>query len=287
MTENGRPPIKSIVGGNRKELLPMSWTEYLSFPALNGSVIVKGRKSLLHLKSEWDNGGEDSDAMQFGRMLHCLLFEPREVESRYRPWTGRRAGNEYRDYCEDAAAAGAEAVKATGEYSLESALEAAPSYLGNAKVQALIKAGQAEQTILWPECGLQCKGRLDWVSTAEHVLTDVKSAAEIEDRLFGKAFFRYGYDLKLGLYRRWLQLVTGEQWPVQVIVLENKRPYDVAIVPVPDAVLDQGVDKALRIIERVAVAIEHDYWPGVARGDYYPLAVPFFEMQEEVEEFTG
>jgi hypothetical protein len=72
-------PISSIVGGTRQEILSMPWPEYLEFPALNGSVIVKGRKSLLHLKDAWDNGGEDTDALQFGRLQHCLLFEPHEV----------------------------------------------------------------------------------------------------------------------------------------------------------------------------------------------------------------
>jgi len=283
-----RPPISSIVGGKRSELVSMPWPEYLEFPALNGSVLVKGRKSMRHLKYAWDNDGEDTDAMRFGRLQHCLLFEPREVESRYRTWEGRRAGKDYEAFCEDAALAGAEVVRAAGEYSMQAALEAAPAFLGNTKVQALISAGQAEQTVLAVESALQCKGRIDWISTAEHVLTDLKTTNDIQERLFGTSFFRYGYDVKLGLYRRWLDRVTGERWPVQVIVLESKPPYDTAVMNVPDAVLDSGVDKALRIIEKVWAAIETDQWPGVAGNEFYPLYVPFYEMDsEETEEFKG
>jgi len=137
------------------------------------------------------------------------------------------------------------------------------------------------------ECDLQCKGRLDWVSTSEHILTDLKNSATITPALFGKAFFNYGYDIKLGLYKRWLEAATGERWPVEAIVLEAQPPHDVAIVQVPDAVLDEGVEKALRIIEQVRRCIETDEWPGVAGGDYMLLKVPFYEMPEETEEFQG
>ncbi len=286
-TTTDRPPISSIIGGTRRELVHMPWPEYCSFPALNGSVIVRGRKSLLHLKHEWEHGGEDTEAMQFGRLLHCLLFEPSEIENRYRSWVGRRAGNDYESFCAEAEAAGAEVVRQSGEYSMDRALEAAQGFLCNSRVQALISAGQAEQTVLWTEEDVQTKGRLDWVSTSEHVLVDLKSANDISDKLFGAAFFRYGYDLKLGLYRRWLQGVTGDRWPVEVIALESKPPYDVATIPIPDAVLDSGVDKALAIIASVRQAIATDQWPGVAGNEPYPLVVPFYEMAEETEDFQG
>lgn len=274
-------PISTIVGGNERGLRHMTWDEYREFPALNGSCLVEGRKSMLHLKYAWDHGRKDTDSMQFGRLLHCLLFEPKEVESRYVAWEGRRAGNDYKAFCDEAEANGAEVIRADGEYSLATALEAAQGFLRSDRVQGLISSGQAEQSVLSVECGLQCKGRLDWVSASEHILTDLKTTAEIEPTLFGRSFFRFGYDLKLGLYRRWLNAVTNDQWPVEVIVLENHPPYDVAVVPVPDAVLDNGVEKALEIIGRVATAIEADQWPGIAAGDFAPLAVPYHEMVED------
>jgi len=278
-------PISAIVGGDRHELASMSWDDYLAFPALNGSVIVHGRKSLRHLKHAWDEGFNDTDARQFGRLLHCLLFEPSEVETRYRPWEGTRRGRAYDDFVEEAEDEGAEVVRAEGQYSLASALRAAQCFLRCDRIKQLTAAGQAEQTVLAPECGLQCKGRLDWVSTAEHVLTDLKTSAQIEPELFGRSFFRFGYDIKLGLYKRWLDSVTGDRWPVEVIVLESTPPYDIAPVPIPDAVLDAGVDKAIRIIEKVRHAIDVDEWPGVAGAGYLPLVVPWWEMQEDLVGF--
>ena len=266
----------------------MPWPDYKTFPALNGSALVHGRKSLLHLRHAWEDGREDTAAMQFGRLIHCLLFEPEEVGSRYRCWEGRRVGNDYKACLTQAQLDGAEVIRAEGQYSLTGAVEAAQSFLRDGRVQALIKAGQAEQSVLATEDGLQCKGRLDWVSTSQHVLTDLKTAAEIEPELFGRSFFRYGYDIKLGLYRRWLSRATNDHWPVEVIVLESKPPYDVAVIPIPDAVLDAGVDKAMGIIARVKTAIATDHWPGISGGKPMPLVVPFYEMQdEETEVFNG
>lgn len=280
-------PISKIVCGTRSELCQMTWDEYKDFPAMNGSVLVEGRKSLLHLKHAWSHGRKDTDAMRFGRLLHCLLFEPEEVAARYRTWEERRSGNEYELFCVEAAIAGAEVVKATGEYSLENALEAATGFLRNERVKSLISAGVMEQAVLCVESGLQCKGRLDWVSTSEHVLVDVKTTARIEASRFGQQFFDLGYDIKLGLYRRWLNRVTNDFWPVEVIVLENKPPYDVAVMPIPDAVLEDGAEDALLLIDSVAKAIESDEWPGVASNDIMPLVVPYYRMREETEEYQG
>ena len=57
------------------------------------------------------------------------------------------------------------------------------------------------------------------------------------------------------------------------------------MLPVPDAVLDNGVDKALRIIDKVAQCIETDQWPGIAGGDSMPLVVPWYEMEEDLTGF--
>ncbi len=277
---SNKPPIKSIVGGTRNELCAMPWDEYLAYPALNPSTIVHGRKSMLHLKHAWDNRGDDSDAMLFGRAQHCLLFEPREFERRYRPWEGRRAGNAYEEFCAEAYAEGAEVIKATGEYSQESAIEATHGFLAHPLIQRMIAAGKAEQSILCVENGMQCKGRLDWISASEHCISDLKTARDITARAFGRAFYTFGYDIKLGLYKRWLDAVTKDTWPVNVICLESKAPYDVAVVPVPDAVLESGVKRGMAIITRVKQCMERNEWPGVAGHELYPLDVPAWEMED-------
>jgi len=271
--------IDEVQNGSRRELCSMPWDEYRALPALNGSAIVHGRKSLLHLRHAFEHGRPDTDAMQFGRLIHCLLFESAEVEKRYRVWSGRRAGKDWKEFQAQAQLDGREVVKDEGQYSLAAACEAADGFLANARVQQLIKAGQPEQTVLAVEHGLQCKGRIDWISTECAVLTDLKTSSQIEPELFGRSFFRFGYDLKLGLYQRWLSARTDKRWPVEVIVLESTPPYDVTVIPIPDAVLDRGVEKAMLIIQRVQRALETDTWTGV--GESLQLVVPYTEMLDD------
>ena len=288
-----RPKISSIVGGERREMLSMPWEEYKDYPALNASTIVTAcvdgdAISMLALKDSWDNGSEDSEAKQFGRLLHCVLFEPGDVLNRYRTWEGTRTGNEYKELLAEAKAAGAEVVKATeGKYPMSSAIAATHNFLADARVRAAIEAGEAEKMILTTECGLQCKCRLDWISQSANELWDLKSTRTMNRRLFGRDFFGFHYGIKLGLYQRWLQRATGKEWPVMVAMVQNTRPYDYATVPIPAAVLETGVEMGLRIIKQVAESIKADKWPGVAKGEFYPLHIPGYVIEDETEAFEG
>lgn len=282
-----KPDITTILDGRRHELCDMPWSEYLTYPALNCSTICAGTKSMLHLKHAWDHGNKDTPAKQWGRMVHCLLLEPTDFENRYWEWAGDRRGKVYYAYRDRAEAAGAEVAKASGQYSLQSAQDAAESFLSDDRVQELISAGQGEQTVLTCEGDIQCRGQIDWVSTSQHVMVDLKTAADIGPEKFGKSFFNFHYDMKLGMYRRWLQAVTCDQWPVEVIVLESTPPHDVAVIPVPDAVLDAGVDKAIQLIWRVKTAIDDNQWPGMARNRPMDLVVPYYEMVDEDIRFRG
>jgi len=66
-----------------------------------------------------------------------------------------------------------------------------------------------------------------------------------------------------------------------VIVVENSPPYDVSVIPIPDAVLYRGAELGYTIIRAIRQAIDRDYWPGVAEGEA-TLDVPPWEMDEEL-----
>jgi len=226
--------------------------------------------------------------MLWGRAVHCLLFEPIEFPNRYRAWSGRRAGNDYKAFVADAWEDGAEILTESGRYSLAAALEAAQGFVSDPLVKRLIAAGKPEVTVFATEGNVQCRGRLDWISTVEDCIVDLKTARNITAKEFGRDFYKFHYDLKLGLYRRWLAKVTRKPWRVEVIVLENSEPYDCVVMPIPDAVLDRGAAKGLEIIAKVDECINAQYWPGVADGDYVALDTPVWEMDddEETVEFT-
>ena len=279
--------ITSVLGGARQGIVErVSWDEYRGAVGLNPSTIVHGLKSMLHLKHAWDCGRPDSDAMQWGRAMHCLLFEPREFENRFRAWHGRRdkRNEEYRDFLEAAVQDGAEVMKADGPHSLATALEAAGSFLRNGRVQEIVRSGQPEVTVFAVEGDVQCRGRVDWISVSADCMVDLKTTRNLEPRAFGADFFRFHYDVKLGLYRRWLRQ-CGLVLPVSVVAIESTPPYDLAVIPVPDAVLDRGEEKGVEVIGRVERCCKTGNWPGVCGEEEGSLVVPGYVMDDELVPF--
>jgi hypothetical protein len=265
----------------------MPFEAYRNSPAMNASTIKaawKGKSiSMLNLKHAFEHGREDTEAMLFGRALHCLMFEPDTFESRYASFDGRRDARtkEYQKFLADHA--GAEVLKKSGQYSWDAAMLAAKAFLRCEEIQPLTEHGKGEVTIFTPELGMQCRARLDWISTSAKVLTDMKTAADVSEEGFGRQFFGLKYDVQLGFYRHVFRKVTGHDWPVKVLAVENKPPHEVVVYDVPESVLDQGTEKAFRILRMVRNCIDTGKWPGVSSGVSVPLFIPSWEMETEVE----
>jgi len=290
--------IREILKTSRVETCDMPWEEYKAFPAMNGSTLSRGIRSMLDLRHSWDNPKEDTDSMLWGRAVHCLCLEPGEFLNRYVPWEGaRRQGKAYEEFAIEAAVAGKEVLTLNQWYAAQ---RAALAFVKNPRVKPLIASGKAEQTVLATEMGMQHKGRLDWVSspvcTPEYdcpngVIADLKTSADIHHHAFGRVFYKFHYDMKLGLYQRWWEAATGLRLPVFVMCLQGDprgskdRPHDVAVIPIPDAVLDRGVRTGLEAIRNLREAIATNFWPGVDGGEEYFLDTPPWEMGDEMVEF--
>jgi hypothetical protein len=55
----------------------------------------------------------------------------------------------------------------------------------------------------------------------------------------------------------------------------------VACVEVPEAVLNAGLDKCMRLLGKLRECIQMDHWPGVANNQWYQLALPNWAMPED------
>jgi exodeoxyribonuclease VIII len=280
-----KAPIHTILTDSpRQELVyGQSFPEYQASVGLNASVLKEGRKSMLHLKHAWDTPRKDTPQMQHGRAVHCLLLEPGEFESRYKSWDGgRRAGNAYKDFLADAEAHGAEVLKEEGEWSFRSVLDTGKAWLNRPDVLSLVRGGRPEVVAFWGEDRMQCKARLDLLKP--DVLVDVKTTADIEARAFSRQFYALGYDIQLAWYRRAVEVLTGSTLPVEIIAIENRLPHDIAIVPVPEEVLDVAWAKCASTLLRLRECLAADTWPGVANHQPYGLYVPPWQMKDEEDD---
>jgi hypothetical protein len=268
----------------------MSWDAYTKCPAMNASTMKQAFKSrddvsMLAFKWAYENKSDkDTEAMQFGRALHTLLLEPGEFHNRFAAYEGvrNRRFYEYQKFLADHE--GCEVMKATGAYSYEEALKAGVSLATCKAVKPLINTGFAESTAMFGVEGVQMRGRIDWVATREQVIMDVKSARSVAPRPFGNQFFSLFYDMQLGLYQEAVRQTTGHDWPVVVAAIENSPPYEVVVYEIPQAVLDQGLDRAKDLLRRLVTCVAMDCWPGIQplNEDTVPLFVPNWEMQDEV-----
>lgn len=255
----------------------MSFEEYCEIPAVNCSKLVAMKKSPLHFRHCWSAVSEDSPAKQWGRAVHCLLFEHKDFENRYTVFDGRRAGGKWDEFSEENSA-----KEILSRSQWDNAMLAAGRFLEEPLVQELIASGRPEVSLLVPDL-LACKARLDWIAS-DGTMVDLKTTRNITPRNFGRDFFALSYDIKLGMYRRWLRFFS-EVRSVELIVMENEPPFDLAVVPVPDSVLDQGERRGIELIEKLKDHVERDHWPGVFNGERGFLDVPVDQMEDV--ELTG
>lgn len=277
--------IYDIVPGNRVELVPgMSWDDYRTVAGMNPSSLVHGLESMKKLVWEWEHPSPSTGPQEFGTACHTLCFEPKEFQKRYVFWTGgSRRTKAYREFAVDA---WERHEKVLTEEEFEAVQRVALSITAHAEVQGLIRSGKSEVSLFWVEHGIQCKGRVDWITgegASRHALVDLKTANDVSERGRGRAFFKYHYDVKLGLYQRGLEQITGLQLPVCVVWVENKPPYDVVIDDgwIPQPVLDSGVQKAMGVFRNLKRSLETHNW----QGHGGPLYVPMWEMEDEIVEW--
>jgi len=261
----------------REEIVErMGWPEYNAYPAMRCSALKQGTKSMKHVRSAVMTPREDTDAMAWGRLVHCLLTEPKAVTEQWVPCDcGGRGTKKCARAMEEAG--GKEVIRETGALSLESALIACDAWLSEPTIQSLLLRAKPEVSGFIGEFGVQCKFRADAVK--ENRLIDFKTTREIEMEKFERQFIRLGYDIQLGLYERWLRRLLGYKAPmeVHVVCLENQPPFDVADRMVPEPVREFGERRGLRLLEQVRRCMDADHWPGVGDG---AVCVPEWAMDE-------
>lgn len=244
----------------------------------------------------WDKEHErpDRDELRVGRAGHTAILEPHLFEKTYAVWpptarttaTGRtppRSGREWDAFRFEHEAQG-KTILTRDQH--ETAIEIAKAARQHKRAGALLaEPGRAELSITWQHerTGISLKARIDWLCSA---LVDVKTARDIEPRLFSGASARYGYNVQSALYAAALASV-GIVAPAKLIVIQNAPPFDVAVYAVSDQALLVGEQAYENALDRLKVCRATGEWPGIAPDEELTLNLPAWANPDYDEDENG
>ena len=147
----------------------------------------------------------------------------------------------------------------------------------------MVRGGYVEQRITWTdeETGILCRGRVDHVNGR---VSDLKTSRIIEPRAFASVVARMAYHGQIAYYTDGMIAngVTLEE-PPALVVVENVRPYDVAVFVLDDAALDAGRALYRSHLRRLVECRERDEWPGVSGGALSTLSLPTWATQRNAD----
>lgn len=147
--------------------------------------------------------------------------------------------------------------------------------------------GAAEQTLRWSEDGVECRARLDWLSSDRRNIWDLKStAASANPDAFGRALFNSGYDVQAGMYLRGVKSLFGIEAEFRFVVVEVESPYAVSVIGLaPDALAlaDRKVSRAINLWRE---CLASGQWPGYPTRTCFVEAPPWEMAKFETGEFS-
>lgn len=260
--------IEDIATVQRRGIVEdLPFAQYRATPGLNPSSIVKRRKSAFACKWAYENPSGDTDAMLFGRFCHSLLFEFDKVEDYWVIHDGDRRGNAWKKALAEAEETGKEIIKRSGEYGADKAIAIVENALTYPLVREAVAECVREVSVFSEEFDMQVKGRLDAVDTKNARIVDAKFTNDIDPTAFGRNAAGFSYPLKLACYHKWFQRETGKEIKeVWMITVQTKDEPDVTVVPVPNLYLEDGMNQATYLMQKIAEDLRLGQWHGVDNG---------------------
>lgn len=263
---------------------------------VNWSTLKHMRASPKHYRYALTHPTEDTEALQLGRLVHAMVYEPDAVAARFvreprfnramKDETAREKG--YEGGREAAAAFNvAHATHDIVPVELwDRALAMATALQADPISGPMIRGGFSEQLLTWSDkpTGIECRGRVDHVNGC---LSDLKTSRSVEPRWFASNAIRMGYHAQLAYYADGLAAngIALEGQPALVVV-ENVEPYDVVVLEIPDDVLAAGRRLYRDCLDKLALCRSLDFWPGVSGGERSRFVAPAWVVDEPEEALT-
>lgn len=263
----------------------MNWTDYRADPAVNWSALKHIATSPREYLYRATHAKQETAAMRDGSAAHCAALEPDEFPRRYVLWEGGvRRGKAWDEF---ARVNEAKTILTAPEYA--KALAIRDAVRANPAAATIIAACKTEVTLKWtdPETGIGCKARPDLLGGG--YLADLKTTRTIDRRLFQRTAADMDYFGQLGFYAMGAEANGIEVARVAIVAVESGEdtPHDTVVFTIPGPTLDEGKERARRLLDKLAECIATDEWPG-RYPEPEPLDTPPWylydpETEDEIE----
>ena len=249
--------------------------DYQDIDAANCSTLKKLRegRTPAHARNELLHPKPESDAFRIGHACHAAMLEPDVFEKDYAkaPKIDRRTIKGKAAAAEWEAKHGDQIALFPDEYDMALAMRDAVRAHPDAR-GLITRAGQNELTVVWNDeaTGLLCKGRIDRLTTLDAwtVIADLKTAREIGEREWAKAYANFGYHWQAAFYLDGLNALAPRERRFLNIAVEKTPPYCVIVYEPDDSVVEEGRAQYRRALDLYAECQKTGEWPGYEPGIY-------------------
>lgn len=246
---------------------------YYASRAIGASQLKAARRSLAHMLVE----REDTDALRFGRALHCAALEPARFAERYlvAPDVDRRTNVGKAAWAQfQREAAGREVLSQSDRDRIDAMAAVAAAHPAVRWLAA--EAGHSEVSGFWtdPATGVACRMRLDRYLT-RGIILDLKGAKDASPEGFARAVHNYGYHMQEAHYRAGCEVLglPVEAWVF--VAQETEPPYAVAAYTLDPAAVQLAHEERARVLQRVADAQKVGRFPAYS-DDILPINLPAY-----------
>lgn len=198
LTSNRQQHIDRIVQGL------MSHEDHLSYSSI--SAFKNSPRTFIDYKL---GVKDDTDSMQYGSMLHCLVLEPDDFFNRYHiiedleifnqiGGAKPRATKAYKEWYQDAVGkAGEKQIVETNDY-LSAKIAAENIRTNRASAKILNMATEREKPLDWEFKNFKFKGFID--GDGERLIFDLKTCTDASPQKFQREIMQRGYYMQAAMY---------------------------------------------------------------------------------------
>ena len=262
----------------RGKIVKDSPEEYYGLRALSNSGMTELMRCPARFKTWMDRAGQgeaDTQALIFGRLLHCMVLEPEALESRYRAKLYNGNSKEGRAEIAEAKADGVELVPGKMWYD-------AHNMAFSLREHPVLKNAHDKETevsVYWTELDgvVPCKARVDMLATIPAfgpVAIDLKTTCDASIGELERSIVKYGYNRQAAWYLRGLRAAGRDVRAFIFLAVEKESPHVVTAFTVSEGAQELALADIRECVETFADCMASGIWPGYTTSPIVELDAP-------------